>query len=76
VAREIARLELGATVRSYLSVLAVASVRGTLGRARASLRAVAERVRLLRLVDPLARELADWENEGGRTARPVTATPL
>jgi hypothetical protein len=73
VAREIARLELGATVRSYLSVLAVASVRGMLGRAGASLRTVAERIRLSPFVEPLARELADWENEGGRTARPSTA---
>jgi hypothetical protein len=73
VARELARLELGATVRSYLSVLAVASVRGTLARAGASLRTLAEGVGLSPFAQPLVRELADWENEGGRTARPAMA---
>jgi hypothetical protein len=72
-ARELARLELGATVRSYLSVLAAASVRGMLSRAGVSLRTVAKRVRLSQLATPEARELADWENEGGTTAEPSTA---
>lgn len=68
-ARELARLELGATVRSYLSVLATASVRRMLSRAKESLSTPSRRIRLLPPTSPQARESADWENEGGATAR-------
>jgi hypothetical protein len=73
--REFARLALGATVKSYLSVLTAANVRGMLHRARDSVRTAAARLHLSHSTSPAAAELANWEDEGGATARPSEGAP-
>lgn len=61
-AQELARLELGAKVRSYLSVLAASKVRATLGRTGEPPHAVEK--------SQLAAQVNAWEDEGGTTAPP------
>lgn len=59
-AQELARLALGAKVRSYLSVLATSKVRAQLRRTDEPPRAVEK--------NQLAAQVNAWEDEGGTTA--------
>jgi hypothetical protein len=59
--QELARLELGARIRSYLSVLATANVRALLRRNGEPPAAVEKK--------QLAVQVNAWEGEGGTTAR-------
>jgi hypothetical protein len=59
-AQELARLELSAKTRSYLSVLATSNVRALLRRKGEPLDAVEK--------GQLAAQLKAWEHEGGTTA--------
>jgi hypothetical protein len=74
--RELARLELGATVRSYLSPLAAANVRRMFGCMRESLRTAAKRIHLSSRPSPRSPQLADWENEGGALVRTADGEPV
>ena len=65
--QEFSRLELGAKVRSYLSVLTASSVRAMLpkkGEPRPRLRAEKHQLE--------TQELDAWEDEGGRPALPAS----